>query len=197
MTTWGIEGCLKGGIQMALFKKHILRISLLLILLAAGCLCVYTIWNYNGDSAPTQSRIGPGNSLPGERSRLPEMANQIPRGQFPDPNSTQRMATPSGRMWGGITSAGTKYAPQLITYSVIFLVLFIAAYCLLTYKKVKIDPGHERILILTLLCVGLLLRISFATLIEGHPFDINIFKNWATAAANNLFQVYSNPRSGG
>lgn len=30
---------------------------------------------------------------------------------------------------------------------------------------------------------------------EGHPFDINIFKSWATAAANNLFQVYSNARS--
>ncbi|MCL6558637.1 MAG: hypothetical protein K6U74_07495, partial [Firmicutes bacterium] len=98
-------------------------------------------------------------------------------------------------MRGGIINAGTRYAPQLITYSVIFISLSIAAYGLFLRKKIKIDPGHERIFILTLLCVGLLLRISSATLIEGHPFDMNLFKNWATAAANNLFQVYSSPRS--
>jgi Gpi18-like mannosyltransferase len=119
----------------------------------------------------------------------------MPRGQFPAPDSTQRMAPPNGRMWGGITNAGAKYAPQLITYSIIFLFLFITAYYLFIYKKVKIHPGNERMLILTLLCAGLLLRISSATLMEGQPFDINLFKSWATTAANNLFQVYSSPRS--
>lgn len=180
---------------MAFLKKHIFRMSLLLVLLLSVILCIYTIWHYNGNSAPTPSRIRSNNSLSSERDQFSDIQNQIPKGQFPDPDSTQRMVPPSGRMWGGITSAGTKYAPQLITYSIIFLFLFIAAYYLFIYKKLKIHSGNERILILTLLCVGLFLRISSATLMEGHPFDINLFKNWATAAANNLFQVYSNSRS--
>jgi len=179
---------------MVVFKKHIFGLILLLILLLAGFLCIYAIRNYSS-TAPTQSRIGPGNSLPSERNQFSNTQNQIPRGKFPDPNLAQRTAPPNGRMWGRITSAGTKYAPQLITYSVIFLSLSIAVYGLFLRKKIKIDPGHERILILTLLCVGLLLRISSATLIEGHPFDINLFKSWATSAANNLFQVYSSSRS--
>jgi len=100
-----------------------------------------------------------------------------------------------GGMTSGMTSGGSKYAPQLIAYAIIFLVLFITAYYLLTYKKLKIHPGHEKILILTLLGVGLFLRISAATLMDGHPFDLSLFRNWATAAANNLFQVYANSRS--
>ncbi len=180
---------------MVAFKKHILKISLLLILLSAVFLCVYTIWNYHSNTAPTQSRTRPHNSLSSERNRLPDIPNQTPRGQFTKLNSTQHMAPPNGRMWGGIASAGTKYAPQLISYSIIFLFAFIAAYYIFIYKKVNIHPGHERVLILTLLCVGLLLRISSSTLMDGHPFDINTFKSWATTAANNLFQVYSNSRS--
>jgi len=132
---------------MVLFKKHILKISLLLILLLAVFLCFYTIWNYHGNSATTQSRIEPDNSLPSERNRSSDIQNQTPRGQFPEPNATQRMVPPNGRMWGGITNADNKYAPQLITYSVIFLSLSIATYYLFIRKKIKIHPGHERILI--------------------------------------------------
>ena len=180
---------------MVAIKKHIFKIILLLILFSAVFLCIYTLWNYHSNTAPPQSRIEPRNSLSSERNRWPDNPHQIPGGQFTKPDSTQHMGHPNGRMLGGITSAGTKYAPQLITYSIIFLVVFIAAYYLFIYKKVKIHPGHERLLIVTLLCVGLLLRISSSTLMDGHPFDINTFKSWATTAANNLFQVYANSRS--
>ena len=97
-------------------------------------------------------------------------------------------------MQTGGTSTATKYAPILTAYSVIFLVLFIAAYYLFIRKKVKINPKNEKMLIFTLLCVGLLLRISLSTLMEGHN-DINLFKSWATSAANGLSQFYSNSRS--
>jgi len=192
---------------MSFLKRHILKISLLLIFLSTGLLCFYAVRNYSSNAALPQSRMEtrnflPGernstetrNTTPGERNRPPDAANQLPGGQ-PDPNSTGRTAPPGGRMGGGVTSAGIRYSPQIAIYSVIFLVLFIAAYYFIIRKKVVIHPGHERILVFTLLCAGLLLRISAATLTEGHPFDISLFKNWATAAANNLFQVYSSARS--
>lgn len=192
---------------MAFLRKHTLKISLLLILMSTGLLCFYAVRNYSGNATSPQSGIETRNFLPGERSgaetrnppqgernRPPEVANQLPGGQ-PDINSTQRTAPPNGRMGGGITTSGVKYSPQLISYSVVFLALFIAAYYFIICKKVVIHPGHERILIFTLLCAGLLLRISAATLTDGHPFDMSLFKNWATAAANNLFQVYSSSRS--
>ncbi|APC09554.1 glycosyltransferase family 39 protein [Neomoorella thermoacetica] len=175
------------------FKEHIFKISLALILLLTGLLCIYAIYNYHGDVAPTRIRSGPVNFLPDERNRLPVTQNQIPGGQLSIPNSRQHMAPPpNGRMGGRITMAGANYASWLAIYSITFLALFIAAYYLYIYKKIKIHPGNESILILTLLCTGLLLRISVSTLIEGHPFDINTFKSWATAAANNLLEVYSN-----
>jgi 4-amino-4-deoxy-L-arabinose transferase-like glycosyltransferase len=124
------------------------------------------------------------------------MANQAPREQSSDQNVTQQpFNSAGGRMGGGMTSNGTKYAPQLIAYAIVFLGLSIAAYYLLTGKKLKVHPGNEKMLILTLLCVGLFLRVFSATLMDGHPFDLNLFRNWATAAANNLFGVYTNSRS--
>jgi len=191
-------------------KKHILAISLSLILLSTGLLCFYSLRSYSGNAASPQSGMETRNFLPGERSgaetgnalpgernqrnRPPGMANQLPEGQpdmrQPDIDSTQRTVPPDGRMRGGITGAGIKYSPQLIAYAAVFLAVFIAAYYFLVRKKLKIHPGHERILIFTMLGAGLLLRISAATLTDGHPFDMSLFKNWATAAAHNLFQVY-------
>lgn len=71
---------------MAFFKKHSLRISLLLILLAAAFLCIFTIGNYHSNSVQTPGRIGSNNSLPGERSRFSDIQNEMPKGQFPDLN---------------------------------------------------------------------------------------------------------------
>lgn len=214
---------------MAVIRKRIFTISLLLILLAAGILCGYTISKYKGSAATSQNIDAPRSSLQGERNRpsdLPEQtpgersqvdnSNQTPGGQAADPAQRQRNrpsdmanqpggqlpgqdatqpAAPSGGLgFGGITSAGTKYAPKLIGYSAVFLIVFIAAYFLLIRKRLKIDPGHEKILMLTLLGVGLLLRLAAATLMDGHN-DINIFKGWASSAANNFFQFYAGART--
>jgi Gpi18-like mannosyltransferase len=75
------------------------------------------------------------------------------------------------------------------------LFLFMAAYYLFIYKKVTIRPENATNIVLALLCAGFLLRLSAATLMEGHPFDINIFKSWATAAARNFTGFYAGPGS--
>ena len=156
--------------------------------------------NYNGNNSPTPSRIGQIKSIPSEENRPSVVPNQKPGRQFLDQNANQRMASPNGGpggMWKGSSnaSASTNYASPLLMYAVMFLGLIVAAYYFLIYKKRRIDPGQAKFIILTLLCVGLLLRISAATLVAGHSFDISTFKSWATAAANNLFQVYSTSRS--
>jgi len=181
---------------MGFLKKHGLQISLLFILFSAGLLCFYAISNYNGNATGLQNRSELRNAVPGERSRPPETANRIQEGQFSGPDSSQRMASPPGGRGRGMASVVvTKYAPPLLVYAILFLVLFVGAYHLWKHKKLKIHPGQGRILILTLLCVGFLVRISAATLMEGHPSDMALFKGWATAAANNLWQVYSSSRS--
>ncbi len=202
---------------MAFGKQHKLGIVLLLVLLAAGSLCIYAVWR-DGNAAVIQNRSGPENSLPGDMNRRPEIPDQSSGGQFPHPNltakpdrtsspgpppnanqeTTQQTAPPGGRLPVGTAKAnasGVKCAPGLVAYAAIFLGLFLAGYWLLINKKVRVHPGDEAMLIVGLLGIGLLLRISAATLMEGHPFDIGLFKMWATAAANNLPRFYSNSGS--
>lgn len=186
---------------MVAFKKHIFKISLLLILFSAAFLCIYSLWNYNknnsdnGNNLPAQSRTEPRNLFQGEKNQPSSAPDQIQRKQSSNAGPNRNLRAPNNRNWTGISKSEITYAPQLIIYSVLFLVIFIVFYYLLQYKKLKIPPDHKKLLIFILLCVGLLLRLYSATLMEGHPFDINTFKSWATSAANNLFQFYSGPRS--
>lgn len=90
----------------------------------------------------------------------------------------------------GAMKASASYTPQIVAYAVVFLMLFLAAYYLVTKKKLKIQPNDAKLLILTLLGVGLLMRIPLALLIDGHPFDLNTFKNWSTTVAENFSQFY-------
>ena len=173
---------------MPMIKAHIFKITLLCIILAAILLAVSAISNYTGDTTSSQYKIGQPNPPTLQTNQLPKNMNHPPGGQFPVPNSAP-IVPPNGGMLTRISNDGTKYAPQIIAYSIIFLIII--GYSLYTRRKIKIDPVNEKLLILTLLVVGLLLRISFATLVTGHPFDIDIFKRWAVAAANNLSQFYA------
>lgn len=165
------------------FKKHILKISLLLMLLVAGALCISAVWNYGGVAQSTQNALGTYNSITSEDNQLSD-----------DIGGNQGMAPPKGAMPKGMTrsnsNGGNNYTPQIVSFSVAFLMLFLGAYYLIVKMKVKIRLPNEKILIPALLGVGLLLRISIAALINGHPFDHNLFKSWATTAADNLSQVY-------
>lgn len=88
------------------------------------------------------------------------------------------------------SNSSSSYTPQIVAYAVTFLMLFLGAYYLVTKKKVKIQPSNVKMLILSILGVGLLFRIPLALLINGHPFDLSTFKNWATTAANSFSQFY-------
>lgn len=92
-------------------------------------------------------------------------------------------------------NSNTKYSLIFIIYSVIFFAAFMAMTLLVIRKKLKIDPTNSKILITGLLIIGFLLRIFSGLLIDGHPFDINIYKGWASSAANNFLKVYGNNSS--
>lgn len=45
-------------------KKHILKISLLILLISAGVLCFTSLWGYSGNTQATHSITESHNSLP-------------------------------------------------------------------------------------------------------------------------------------
>ncbi len=90
---------------------------------------------------------------------------------------------------------GSKVSIALVIYSVVFLVAFILVFWLFFRKKPSFNLPNITLIIAALVGIGLLLRIAAATSMAGHPFDIVTFKNWATAAANNLTDVYTSGRT--
>jgi Gpi18-like mannosyltransferase len=156
--------------------------------------------HYNANNSANPSRIGQFSAVPNQAGRPTVTPTQIPRGQ--NQNGSHRMASPNGDPGGlrtgnanASTSASTNFASPLYVYAAIFLGIFVAAYYFLIYKKRSINPNQVKFLIVTLFSTGLLLRIYAATLMVGHPFDMNSFRSWAAAAANNLFHVYSGGKS--
>lgn len=125
---------------------------------------------------------------------------QPPSGQFRSSEASHRMAPNNGTMPNKMANesqgVSADYTPQIISYAVAFFMIFLALYYLITKKKVTIRPSNRKILILTLLGVGFCLRIVLATMISGHPFDLNTFQNWAMTAANNLSQFYQGHNAG-
>lgn len=96
---------------------------------------------------------------------------------------------------GNVSRGGNnKYGPALAAYSGVFLVICIGIYIIFKRKNININTKDEKTVIFTLLIVGFLLRIAAGTLMDGHN-DINLFRNWAQTAANNLFQFYLNAKS--
>lgn len=177
-------------------KENLFRVGLISILILAGILCIYSIWNYKGYNSFTAGRIGYQNPSADHQNRPGFTANNPApggQGQIRSNEKAGQHMPPQNR--GGEkgrtgSSNNTGYSLKVIVYAAIFFILSVLAYFLHKNKKIKINPRQEKILILTLLGIGLFLRIAAATLISGHA-DINIFKNWATTAANNLFGVYS------
>jgi len=221
-------------------RKHILKISMLSILLLAGTLCITTLWSFSSNAPLTQNNSVASSSVPSQSNPMPDNANastnastntnantstntststsqgqsttqtqntpntsqntQAPNGQFQPSDISQRTAPNHGTRPNGMgnwspgisssTNTSASYTPQIVAYSVTFLMLFLGAYYLVTKKKVKIQPSNVKMLILTILGVGLFLRIPLALLINGHPFDLSTFKNWATTVVNNFSQFY-------
>lgn len=236
-----------------LFKKQILKISLIFALLLSGIFCGFTIWNHSSNESTTKNEIGqnfPGNKMEGQKSNGSDgiEQNQTPpsgfggeNGQMPNDsnNMNQEQAPPSGdesatnsttdqnqetrgkkgenrpsqgeapnmnssgnHNHGGFMQNGmggnnnnSSYGTSLIIYSIIFFGLAIGAYFILKYKKIKIDPKDQKFIILSILGVGLFLRIGFGLLVEGYSMDLNFFRTWANSAASSLSDFYSGSRA--
>jgi len=162
----------------------------------------------SSNSLPSQSNAMPGDtSLSTSQSfdrstsqNSGQNTNQPPSGQFQPSTASQSTAPthgtrPNGMANGGLGMSGgantsASYTLQIISYAVVFLMLFLATYYFVTKKKLRIQPSNAKLLILTILGVGLLLRIPLALVINSHPYDLNTFKNWATSVANNFAQFY-------
>ena len=138
--------------------------------------------NQNGGMATQNSDVKP--------NKIGGMAPSNGNKQFG--SNQNRQPGQNGNMQRGNTN--TKYVHALTIYSGIFLILCIGTYYLFRRKNIKINIADEKTLIFTLLAAGLLLRIAGSTLMDGHN-DVNLFKNWASTAANGLSQFYSNARS--
>lgn len=182
---------------MTLASKHLLRIGLFLVILSSLIICGYSYNNHNGDSVQGENRTEQVRSIPG-RDTDPQAASDQPRGgqeRNIGPRASSPQGEPGTAFPGSAAIGSTACAAGLHIYAALFLLLCMAAYYFYIHEKRKIDPARIRLILVILLGAGLLLRIYAATLMTGHPYDINTFKNWAAAAANNLFQVYSNARS--
>jgi len=181
-------------------KQHILKFSLSILLILAGVLCITSLWSYSGNAQSAQnnnaysSNLFPSESKQADGTSQNQNEHQPPSGQFQSPDASQRTGPSQGTRPNGMAGIGAKasadYTPQIIAYAFAFLLVFLLAYYLVSKKKMKIQPSNVKIVILTLLGVGFLLRIPLALLINGHPFDLSTFKNWATTVANNFSQFY-------
>lgn len=54
----------------------------------------------------------------------------------------------------------------------------------------RVDPERVMIYLTGILCAGFLLRSITAVTFPGHPYDIQAFIHWSTAAARNLTGIY-------
>lgn len=188
---------------MLFWKKHLFKIVLLLILLAAGYWCISSVLSYHGNSA-NLTDSGNRNSSRGNGERPSFAPRQAPEGNQPGQRPAQESDRRNDINQSGVNRdktamppseaarahAHNDYSSQLFGYTIIFFGLFIVLYCLFIRQKLKIDSGSEKFWLIALLALGLFLRIYCSTLMEGHS-DIMLFKNWAAAAANNLLEVYS------
>ncbi|MDQ7097165.1 hypothetical protein REC12_26560 [Desulfosporosinus sp. PR] len=120
------------------------------------------------------------------------------------PGNGRFKGRPSGQggfpMAGGKgSSTGSNYSVQIVVYSLLFFLAVLAVYFALARRKagkrLEIPAGNRKLLVVTLFCVGFLLRIALGIMFSGHSSDLSLFRSWATSAANNLAQFYSGRNS--
>lgn len=207
---------------MAYFKRNALKIGIIVTVLLSSFFCAYSIYNYKGNTvsngtimAQHSFGLGGEKQVKGPNRQVPDSVENKDMGA---PDDNNRFSTngeveqapnnpkgSAGQSHGNMhqnksmigVSQGTSngYSKYLIAYGIVFAAVFIIMYRLHKYKKIKISASNEKILITGLLAIGLILRISFGLLADGHPFDLSTFKNWATSAANNFLGFYSGPKT--
>ncbi|MBA2875153.1 glycosyltransferase 87 family protein [Thermaerobacillus caldiproteolyticus] len=175
---------------MFAFKDHMLKISLIFILFTTVLLSFYSIWNYHSSLLHHDFREG--------EHHFFHDRNQAPtgKGSFSEHIFREKPVPPlqNGQMFRGIANSDVQYAPFLSVYSVLFFGLFAFTYYLLIEKNMNIQDSNKKILLWTLLAIGLFLRIAAAPWIKGHT-DVNLFKHWAISATKGFSQFYRNSSS--
>jgi Gpi18-like mannosyltransferase len=186
-------------IMKYLLRKQILVLVLFLTLLA----CVLSIANYHGNSNSfpgTTFHSGFGTS--GDNHVQGSQGFQG-RGQFHNSFSgaPHRSFGQNNILKGNIgfsrggMNTDTKFSTNLAVYAILFFGLSCIAYFKFGRRQLQIRQEDQKLLLFTLLGVGLLFRIAIAPWIEGQPFDIGLFKNWAMTAAKSFTQFYQNGSS--
>jgi Gpi18-like mannosyltransferase len=201
-------------------KKQIFKISLVFIVLLSLFTCVYSIQHYSSSNTMGQNvqfniqgvnntaDINVPEGMPPSKGRtdlngnmtMPNENGQPREGKSNEQEKNGERQNNKGMQPGKFGdniqkgAGNTKYLFGLSIYSIVFLILCFGLYYLFRRKKLEFDLKNEKILIMTLLLVGFLLRISASTLMDGYSGDINLFKNWAMTAANGLSTFYSSAR---
>lgn len=185
------------------FKKNLLKIGLIFLILLSAFLCINNVKNYTANTNTSQNRIEKFNSNNQQRDnkeRTPgKTDSNTPNKNFSSNNNNaygSNTKTPGEKHeQRGSISSNSKYAPLLTLYLIMFFALCITAFYFWSYKKLKITHANTKILIFSLLCIGLFLRISLSSIMEGYSGDISLFRSWASSAANSLSQFYVNSKS--
>lgn len=113
--------------------------------------------------------------------------------QAVSPGSMQPGQGFHGRNQGMAAGNSNQYAAPILLSSLVIFALA-AVSCFRMRKKAGISTIGSipaRVLIIFLFITGFFMRIYLASLVTGHSYDLNTFRSWANAAANNLTQFYA------
>ncbi|AYD39987.1 DUF2029 domain-containing protein [Clostridium fermenticellae] len=193
-----------------ILKKNFTKISLFFLACASIILFTFTLFNYKNTNS-NYNRIE-FNGTP-QKSQQNNAKFNKSRNQKPDQNKQNNFNglsnTPKNNSMVNNKnhqnnfnhqqnnfSKGTsgKYNIMIAVYSIAFIILSILLYYFFKHKNNKIIYPDEKFIIISLLCIGLFLRLFLSIVTKSHN-DLNLFGNWANAAANNLFQIYSSSKS--
>jgi len=82
------------------------------------------------------------------------------------------------------------YGTPVLIYLVLFVILSITAFYLITRSHFKTGQRYENYILYILLAAGFSIRIIVAPVIEGVPWDLSCFTAWSSSAAENLTGFY-------
>lgn len=197
---------------MSFPKQHALKIVMAALLLVSVALSVYSIRHVPAGSSsggahmPQQGFRQGGGFMPQGGQQGMRFSNHPGGMDSPgagtgseggpsSANGSRRMPGPGGGSFGRSPESSSAYATGLAVFAAVFFGLTAAAFYKVAHTGRQIRETNKAALVWMLLGIGLFLRIAAAPWISGHPFDINLFKSWASSAANGLTGFYTNGSS--
>ncbi|MCH3964398.1 MAG: hypothetical protein LKE46_08970 [Clostridium sp.] len=162
-------------------KKNPTKAILILLIIFFFASCIFALKNYK----PTGT------------SHFQNGAVQFQPGSKKTPIQGQERHSISQNGGGNMRfgAADSKYSPFLTVYLMVFMGMIFFLLYSIKRKKIIVENGNRKIVIFSILIIGLLLRLILSTVVEGYSGDISLFRNWASNAANNFPQFYENSRS--